>query len=318
MGRVNETVVTEFILLGFPSLAEIQYAMFSVSLMIYLVTLSANSLIIAVIRADHRLHSPMYFFLCNLSLIDIFYSSSNAPKALEGFLVKRNVITFFGCAAQMYCALSLGITQCILLAVMAWDRYVAICKPLNYHMIMSKRTCVQFAVLTWSSGFLLAVVHVSVTLTAPLCGHNQIDYPSCEVTAVLRLACTDIRLREAVIFLMSVAILIIPFAIILLTYSCIIATILRMPSAAGRQRAFSTCGSHVTVVTLFFGTAMAMYMRPRSMISIKSDKILTLFYGAVTPMLNPLIYTLRNKEVKGALTKLLCRKITSNDESVRT
>ncbi|XP_069461140.1 olfactory receptor 2B2-like [Ambystoma mexicanum] len=315
-GRVNHSVTSEFTLLGFSYTTQIKCAIFSILLLIYMVTLSANSLIITVIRVDHHLHSPMYFFLCNLSFIDLLYSSSTVPKVLEGLVVKRNVITFFGCAAQMYCALSLGITECILLAVMAWDRYVAICKPLNYHMIMNKRTCVQFAVLTWSSGFLLAVVHVCITLTAPLCRHSNIDYSSCEVTAVLRLACTDIRLREAVIFLMSVAILIIPFSIILLTYSCIISTILRMPSAAGRQRAFSTCGSHVTVVTLFFGTAMAMYMRPRSMISIKSDKILTLFYGAVTPMLNPLIYTLRNKEVKGALTKLLCRKIISKGQSV--
>ncbi|XP_078504517.1 olfactory receptor 2B2-like [Lissotriton helveticus] len=310
---INQTMVNEFILLGFSYQRQIKYAMFSIFLVIYLVTIVANIIIIILIQVDSKLHSPMYFFLCNLSVIDLWYSSANVPKGLEGFIEGRSVITFAGCAAQMYCALSLGITQCILLAVMAWDRYIAICNPLNYVMVMNRSFCIRLAAITWCSGFLLSVVHVSVTLTVPFCEHHKIDYPSCEVTAVLRLACMDIRFREAVIFLMSVMILLVPFSIILFTYSYIISTILRMPTTAGRQNAFSTCGSHLLVVTLFFGTAIAMYMRPRSMISPENDKVISMFYGAVTPMLNPLIYSMRNKDVVQAFHKLLRNHIGSKD-----
>ncbi|XP_078504524.1 olfactory receptor 2K2-like [Lissotriton helveticus] len=311
-GILNQTLEAEFELLGF------SYQLERIFLVIYMVTLTANSLIIVAIQAGSRLRTPMYFFLSNLSFIDICYTSSTVPKVLEGLISKRSVITFAGCAAQMYGALSLGVTQCILLAVMAWDRYVAICNPLNYVMVMNRSFCITLAVVTWCSGFLLSVVHVSVTLTVPFCGHRKIDFSSCEVTALLRLACTDIRLQEGVIFMMSVVILLVPFSIILFTYSYIISTILRMMTAAGRQKAFSTCGSHMLVVTLFFGTAMAMYLRPRSKISPEKDKVLTLTYGAVTPMLNPLLYSLHNQEVKLSLQKLIYKKRIPREQEHNT
>ncbi|XP_069461082.1 olfactory receptor 13C4-like [Ambystoma mexicanum] len=307
-GIINQTVVTEFILLGFSYQTRIKYTMFFIFLVVYVVTLIANSLVILVILTDSHFNSPMYFFLCNLSLIDLCYSSSSIPKSLEGMVANRSAITFPGCAAQMYCGLALGVAQCILLAVMAWDRYVAICRPLNYQVIMNKSVCYRLALITWCSAFLLSLVFVSVTLTTPFCGKHQIDHSACETKAVLRLACTDIHVREAVIFLMSVAILFIPVCIIFFTYTYIIFTILRMPSASGRHKAFSTCGSHLTVVILFFGTAMAMYLSPTSKNSAENNKVMSLFYGAVTPMLNPLIYTLRNNEVKGAVHRLFCRK----------
>ncbi|XP_069092561.1 olfactory receptor 2K2-like [Pleurodeles waltl] len=315
---INQTVVNEFILLGFSYQRQVKCAMFSIFLVIYLVTIVSNILIIILTQVDSKLQSPMYFFLCNLSCIDLCYSSANVPKGLEGMMVGRSFITFAGCAAQMYCALSLGVTQCILLAVMAWDRYIAICNPLNYVIVMNRSFCIRLAVITWCSGFLLSVVHVSLTLTVPFCGHRKIDYHSCEVTAVLRLACTDIRLREAGIFVMSVIILFIPLCIILFTYSYIISTILRMPTTAGRLKAFSTCSSHLLVVSIFFGTAMAIYMRPKSMISSKNDKVISVFYGAMTPMLNPLIYSMRNKDVMQAFQKLLWHKILSKDARFRS
>ncbi|XP_069461138.1 olfactory receptor 2F1-like [Ambystoma mexicanum] len=301
--------MTDFILLGFSYSQEIKYVLFALVLVIYLVTLIANGLILTVVVANANLHSPMYFFLWNLSCVDLFYSTTSIPKGLEGFLKERNLITFYGCAAQMYFALSLGIVQCILLAVMAWDRYIAICYPLNYTLIMNTGTCCKLAAITWCNGFLLSVVHVSVTLPLPRCGKNVVDYATCEVTAVLRLACGDIRLSEIVIFVMSVGILLVPLSLVLFSYTYIVATILKMPTAEGRRRAFSTCSSHLVVVTLFYGSAMVMYLRPRSMVSPEKDKVISVFYAVLTPALNPLIYTLRNKEVKGALKTLLPRAV---------
>ncbi|XP_029440520.1 olfactory receptor 2D2-like [Rhinatrema bivittatum] len=301
----NQTLVLEFILLGLSEKPELELVLFAVFLPVYLITLGANVLIIAVFCVDQHLHTPMYFFLCNLSVLDICYSSAYIPKSLKDFLSEKKTISFNGCAAQMYIALSLGVAECLFLAVMACDRYVAICHPLNYTVIMSWAVCMKTAAGTWIGGFLLSVVYVAFTLPLPFCGHNQINHFTCEVTAVLRLACTDIRKSEIAIFVMAVLVLIVPLSLIFLTYLHIIVAILRIRSADGRRRAFSTCTSHLTVVTLFFGTAMVMYLNPRSVVPAEKDKIFSLFYGAIIPMLNPLIYTLRNKEVKGALRKAI-------------
>ncbi|XP_030051260.1 olfactory receptor 2K2-like, partial [Microcaecilia unicolor] len=304
----NQTSTLEFILLGVSDQPKLELILFVVFFPVYLVTLCANVLIIMVVLLNRHLQNPMYFFLCNLSFLDICYASANIPKSLKNFLSERKTISFNGCAAQMYISLSLGETECLLLAIMACDRYVAICHPLNYTTIMNRVVCIKIATCTWISGFLLAVIHVAFTLTLPFCGHNRINHFTCEVTAVLRLACTDIRLIEIVIFVVGVLILIFPLSFILYTYIHILAAILKIHSANGRHKAFSTCTSHLTVVTIFYGTCILMYMRPRSVVSPQNDKIISLFYGAITPMLNPLIYTLRNNEVKGALRKLSVKK----------
>ncbi|XP_069461157.1 olfactory receptor 2K2-like [Ambystoma mexicanum] len=301
----NQSLLKDFILLGFSVSPQIKIVLFVVFLTIYLVTLIANSLIITVVRGDSRLHSPMYFFICNLSFIDLCYASTNVPTCLQGFLSERNTITFVGCVSQMFFGLSFGATQCMLLAVMAWDRYVAICNPLNYQLIMNRSVCSRLTIATWAVGFLNAIVHVSFTMTTPFCGRNKINHAVCELAAVLRLACVDTRLIEAVIFVVSIIVLVAPLSLIIFTYIHIISTILRMPTSTGRHKAFSTCGSHLTVVSLFYGTAIAIYMSPRSLISRENEKYISLIYGLVTPALNPLIYTLRNKEVKGSMKKLL-------------
>ncbi|XP_078504514.1 olfactory receptor 13C8-like [Lissotriton helveticus] len=302
----NQSLVTEFILSGFSIPPQLRAMLFPVFLIIYLITLLANSLIIAVVQTNPRLHSAMYFFLCNLSFLDLCFLTTDIPICLKGFLLEKNTITYSGCVTQMYLGFSLGVTQCFLLAVMALDRYFAICNPLNYQRLMSRVACIKICITTWTSGFLISVVHVSFTVTVPFCGHNEVNHVVCEVAAVLRLACIDTRLIEAVISGVGVVVLLVPLSLIIFTYLHIIATILRMPAASGRQ-AFSTCCSHLMVVTLFYGTTIVMYMSPRSMISADSEKVISLFYGLVTPALNPLIYTLRNKEVKGAVKNLCIR-----------
>ncbi|XP_069461170.1 olfactory receptor 2D3-like [Ambystoma mexicanum] len=305
MERVNQSLVTEFLLLGFSMPPRMSLILFVLFLIIYLFTLTANSLIITVIYRDSRLHSPMYFFLVNLSFLDLCYLTTTVPTCLKGFISKLNTITFAGCIAQMLIGLSLGATQCVLLAVMACDRYVAICNPLNYHRLLNNYNCIKLSISTWSSGILLSVVQMHYLMTVPFCGQNKINHVVCEVAAFLRLACTDIHLFEAVILMVSVVFLVAPMSLILFTYLRIISTVLTM-SAAGRRKAFSTCSSHLLVVVLFYGVAITIYMRPRTIDSIESDKVISLFYGLVTPALNPLIYTLRNTEVKGAMKNLLC------------
>ncbi|XP_029440364.1 olfactory receptor 2G3-like [Rhinatrema bivittatum] len=271
----------------------------------YLVAVSANMLILVAVWVNKHLHTPMYFFLTNLSFLDICYISSHLPNSLKEVFSERKVISFAGCAAEMYIALALGETQCLLLAVMACDRYVAICHPLNYVTIMNRPLCMKMAISTWISGFVLSVVHVAFTLTLPFCGRNRINHVACEIEAVLRLACTDIHLNEMVIFAVGVVILIIPLSFVLFTYVHIIAAILKISSSRGRHKAFSTCTSHLMVVTMFYGTCMVMYMTPRSLVSEDKHKIISMFYGALIPMLNPLIYTLRNNDVKEALRKTI-------------
>ncbi|XP_029460786.1 olfactory receptor 5V1-like [Rhinatrema bivittatum] len=301
MDRGNQTMVTEFILLGLSAQPETQVILFVIFLIVYMITLVGNILILTVVIIDHHLHTPMYFFLCNLAFLDICYSSMNVPNMIINFLSEKKTISFSACVAQMYISLSLGETECILLAVMAYDRYVAICNPLRYTVIMNRSICIKIAVITWISGFFLAVVHIAFTFQLPFCGHNQLNHFLCEVPAMLRLACADTTINEIVIFVVGVIILMTPVSFILVSYIHVIRAILKISSADGRQKTFSTCASHLTAVTLFFGSAMFMYMRPRSSFTAEVDKRATVFYVVIIPMLNPLIYTLRNKEVKGVV-----------------
>ncbi|XP_062994644.1 olfactory receptor 10A7-like [Elgaria multicarinata webbii] len=307
----NGTAVKEFILLGFASVPHSRILLFTVFLAIYVVTLTGNSLIIGVTSIDSRLDTPMYYFLRNLAVIDICYISSTVPQLLVHFQSRTQTIPLLACATQNYAFFAFGVTECFLLAVMAYDRYVAICNPLNYMLVMGHRACAKMAAASWILGFLHSVVLTVYTFHVPFCKSNRIDHFFCEAPQVLKLSCADTYINELVIFAVAVMVLIIPLSLVFVSYTRIVATIMRMSSAAGRRKTFSTCASHLTVVSLFYGAAIFMYMRPRSTHSAQQDKMISLFYSVITPMVNPMIYSLRNKEVKGAVFRILGGKVNS-------
>uniref|UniRef100_A0A8C3FLG9 Olfactory receptor n=1 Tax=Chrysemys picta bellii TaxID=8478 RepID=A0A8C3FLG9_CHRPI len=302
----NRTTVTDFILLGLSDDPQLQPFLFLVFLLIYLITFAGNMVIMGVIKADPQLHTPMYFFLSHLSFVDICYSSVTVPKMLENFLAEQKKISFNGCITQIFFfTLFVGV-EIFTLSVMAYDRYTAICDPLHYLDIMNKRICVQVVLSTWALGFLHALINTVPVLNLRFCGPNAISHFSCELPPLLQLSCTDATINKVVFFLCS-SVILGSFVLTLASYGSIITTILGIPSAAGRHKAFSTCSAHLMVVTLLFGTALFTYLQSRSSYSPDTDKMISLMYTVMTPLLNPVIYTLRNKEVKGALKKTLAR-----------
>ncbi|KAM9305586.1 putative olfactory receptor 2B3 [Gastrophryne carolinensis] len=303
----NETRAEIFILLGLYSNSGLQVYIFITFFFVYLIILFGNGLIILLIVSDTSLHTPMYFFLSNLSFLDLCYSTSTVPRMLRDLLSVSKIISYAECVAQMYISLSLGESECILLAIMAYDRYVAICYPLHYTTIMSKLVCVRLAAGTWIFGFILSISHVTLTLNTNLCGNNKIDHFLCEVPEMLSLGCEEIMLVEFIIYVVGVIILLTPVTFIVVSYVKIIGSILKISASSGRRKAFSTCGSHMIVVTIFYGSAMAGYMKPRSSSIPGTDKFIAIFYFIVTPMLNPMIYTLRNNDVKSALFRFRSR-----------
>ncbi|XP_066468841.1 olfactory receptor 13H1-like [Tiliqua scincoides] len=305
----NETEPEIFLLTGLSSQPFMRKVLFVVFLFLYLITITGNGLIVLLTAVDSHLHTPMYFFLGNLSLLDICYTSSTIPQMLAHSLAENPTISHARCFAQMRISLFLGVTECILLAVMAYDRFVAICSPLHYSLIMNRKVCGCLAASTWTLAFLLSVVP-SFIMKTQLCGHNVINHFLCEVQAVVKLACSDISASLGVTLGSSVFTLLVPFAFILVTYVRIGLAVLRIRSAQGWRKALSTCGSHLTVVGIFYGTAIAMYLKPPDR-SSNQDKFVAVFYIVVTPMLNPLIYSLRNKDVKGALWRAMGRKMDS-------
>ena len=307
MNRINESVPQEFILLGFSDRPWLELPLFVVFLISYILTIVGNLAIIIVSRLDSKLHTPMYFFLTNLSFLDLCYTTSIVPQMLVNICSLRKVISYGGCVAQLFISLALGSTECLLLAVMSFDRFAAICRPLHYSIIMHQRLCLQLAAASWVSGFSNSVLQSTLTLQMPLCGHKEVDHFFCEVPALLRLSCVDTTANEAELFFISVLFLLIPVTLILTSYAFIVQAVLRIQSVEGRRKAFGTCGSHLIVVSLFYGTAIYMYLQPPSPASKDRGKMVSLFYGIITPMLNPLIYTLRNKDVKGAFKRLIAR-----------
>ncbi|ELK24584.1 PREDICTED: olfactory receptor 2K2 [Myotis davidii] len=299
----NLTTWSFFFLEGFSKYPKLEIILFAFSLVMYLVTLLGNSTLILITILDSRLQTPMYFFLGNLSFMDICYTSASIPTLLVNLLSSQKTIVFSGCAVQMYLSLAMGSTECVLLAVMAYDRYVAICSPLRYPLLMSRQVCVQLATVSWVTGCLTALLETSCALRMPLCG-NLIDHFTCEILAVLKLACTSSLLMDVTMLAVSILLLPVPMLLICISYVFILSTILRISSAEGRNKAFSTCGAHLTVVVLYYGAALYMYLKPSSSGSQQIDKIISLLYGVLTPMLNPIIYSLRNKEVKDAMKKL--------------
>lgn len=307
MGEGNQTFVAEFVLLGLSQDPEIQILLFCVFLIIYLLSVFGNLLIIILIQTDSRLHTPMYFFLTNLSFADLCFSTSIVPQMLVHFLVKKKTISFAGCSLQIVVFLLAGCSECALLAVMSYDRYVAVCKPLRYAAVMTRQACLQLAVGSWASGALVSLVDTTFTFQLPYQGRNVVNHYFCEPPALLKLASADTHEAETAIAAMGVAILLAPVSLILVSYGNIISTVVQMPSGAGRLKAFSTCGSHLTVVVLFYGSAIFAYMRPNAKTMNERDKVISVFYSAVTPMLNPIIYSLRNKDVKGALRRVTAK-----------
>ncbi|KAM7120419.1 olfactory receptor 2A5-like [Molossus nigricans] len=304
----NQTWVTEFILLGFPLSPRMQMFLFGLFSLFYATTLLGNGAILGLIWLDSRLHTPMYFFLAHLAIVDISYASNNVPKMLENLLHEKKTIFFVPCITQTFLYMAFAHTECLLLVVMSYDRYVAICQPLHYSVIVSWRVCTVLAATSWACGSLLALVHVVLILRLPFCGPREINHFFCEILSVLGLACADTRLNQVVIFVACVFILVVPLSVVLASYTCILFAILRIQSGEGRRKAFSTCSSHLCVVGLFFGSAIVMYMAPRSRHPEEQQKVLFLFYSLFNPMLNPLIYSLRNSEVKGALGRALCKE----------
>ncbi|XP_004423344.1 PREDICTED: olfactory receptor 2S2-like [Ceratotherium simum simum] len=315
MESANQTAsVTEFILLGLSAHPKLEKMFFVLILSMYLVILLGNGVIILVTVSVSRLHTPMYFFLGNLSFLDICYTTSSVPLILDSFLTPRKTISFSACALQMFLSFAMGATECVLLGMMAFDRYMAICNPLRYPVVMSKAAYVPMAASSWAAGSAASMVQTSLAMKLPFCENNVINHFTCEILAVLKLACADISISVISMGVTNVIFLAIPVLFIFVSYVFIIATILQIPSAEGRKKAFSTCSAHLTVVVVFYGTILFMYRKlkskdPRG--SDKqdlSDKLISLFYGVVTPMLNPIIYSLRNKDVKAALRKLVSQK----------
>ncbi|KFO35532.1 olfactory receptor 2G3 [Fukomys damarensis] len=304
MGRANDSALPGFILLGFSDHPGLEPVLFGLVLLCYLLTLVGNITIIVVSYLDLPLHTPMYFFLSNLSLLDLCFTTSLAPQTLVNLRGPEKTITYWGCVVQLYTSLALGSTECVLLAVMALDRYVAVCKPLHYAAIMSPWLCCQLALASWLSGVANSLVHATFTLRLPLCGNRRLDHFICEVPALLKLACVDTVVNQLVLFTVSILFLILAPALILMSYGFIVQAVLRIKSSESRHKAFSTCSSHLTVVVIFYGTIIYMYMQPRDSYSQDQGQFLSLFYTMVTPALNPPIYTLRNKDMKEALKRL--------------
>ncbi|XP_075415119.1 olfactory receptor 13F1-like [Tenrec ecaudatus] len=307
MTETNCTIISNFIFLGFSHYPKVEVIIFALCLLMYLITLLGNIILISVSILDSHLHTPMYFFLSNLSFLDIWYTSSALTPMLANVVTKKNTISFSGCAVQMYLSLAMGSTECVLLSMMAYDRYVAICSPLRYPIIMNKSICAHIAAGSWVTGSLTALVETISVLQLPLCGKNIINHFTCEILAVLKLVCVDTSMVELLMLVISTLLLPVPMLLICVSYAFILSNILRISSVDGRSKAFSTCAAHLTVVILFYGTALSMYLKPSAVDSQEIDKFMALLYVVLTPMLNPIIYSLRNKEVKMAVKRLLVR-----------
>nr|XP_020724852.1 olfactory receptor 1013-like [Odocoileus virginianus texanus] len=300
----NNHTVTEFILVGFTTDPKMQLVLFVVFLGVYSMTLVGNTTLIVLICNDSRLHTPMYFFIGNLSFLDLWYSSVYTPKILVTCISEDKSISFTGCVVQFFFSAGLAYSECYLLAAMAYDRYAAISSPLLYAQVMSRRLCICLVIYSYTGGFVNAVILTSNTFTLNFCGGNTIDDFFCDVPPLVKLACDVKETYQDVLYFLLASNVITPTVLILASYAFIIAAILRIHSTQGRLKAFSTCSSHLISVTLYYGSILYVYSHPSSSYSLERDKVVSTFYTVVFPMLNPMIYSLRNKDVKDALKKL--------------
>ncbi|XP_006113015.4 olfactory receptor 10A7-like [Pelodiscus sinensis] len=304
----NQTSVTEFILLGFGDLPGLQVPLFLLFLLIYLVTMAGNILVVVLVVADRHLHTPMYFFLGNLSCLEICYSSTLLPQLLAGLLTGDWTISFTGCLTQFYFFGALAGSECLLLSVMSYDRYLAICNPLHYAARMSGRSCLQLAGGSWIGGLLGCSITTVPMSQLTFCGPKGIDHFFCDFIPLVKLSCNDPMVMDLLAIAVSLIFLLVPFLLTLTSYICILSTILNIRSTTGRQKAFSTCSSHLIMVSIYYGALLIAYMFPTTDLLSNFRKVLSVSYTTLTPLVNPLIYTLRNREVQEALCKA-CREL---------
>ncbi|XP_075049282.1 olfactory receptor 6B1-like [Mixophyes fleayi] len=300
-------IISSFIIIGFPTSHPIQILLFFSFLFMYILTIVENLLVIIIIWNSSKLHKPMYFFLGHLSFLETWYVTVTVPKLLSIFLTNNRGISLTGCMTQLYFFLFLGCTECVLLTVMAFDRYVAICNPLHYVTIMNHRFCFILAFCTWLTGFTISFIKIYYISRLTFCHSNLVNHFYCDVSPMLNLACAGTKVTEVVDFILALAILLVPLSLTCLSYMCILNTILKIPHSSGRIKAFSTCASHLVVVVILYSTTLFMYARPSRAQSVYYNKLVSVVYTVVTPFLNPIIYCLRNKEVKEAICKLVFR-----------
>ncbi|XP_076983312.1 olfactory receptor 13C2-like [Tamandua tetradactyla] len=311
----NQTILIEFFLKGLSGYPRLELLFFVLILIMYVIILLGNGTLILISILDSHLHTPMYFFLGNLSFLDICYTTTSIPSTLVSFLSKRKTISFSGCAVQMFLGLAMGTTECVLLGTMAFDHCVAICNPLRYPVIMSKDSYVPMAAGSWLAGVVNSAVQTALVVQLPFCRNKVINNLSCEILAVMKLACANISENEFIMLVATALFILTPLLLIIGSYTLILASILKIRSSGGRTKVFSTCSAHLTVVIIFYGTILFMYMKPKSKESLNSDdldatdKLISMFYGVMTPMMNPLTYSLRNKDVKEAVKHLLRRRV---------
>ncbi|KAM3922938.1 olfactory receptor 10AG1-like [Leptodactylus fuscus] len=313
MERRNQTTLTEFILAGFSDVPQLQNFLFVVFLCIFKISFLANLFIILLYSFSPSLHTPMYFFLANFSILEICYVSTIIPKMLINLFYHQKTITFHGCAVQLYCFLLLGSAECYMLAAMAYDRYNAICHPLLYSNIMRRLVCIRLVLACWFIGTIVGVLQTILIFSLPFCGSNRINNFYCDIPPLLSLACKNTQFNEILIFIITFIIVIGPFILTVISYTNIIWTIVMHHPAGMRRKAFSTCTSHLIVVSMFFGSATIMYSRPKSSYGKDEEKFLSLIYTIIAPLMNPFIYSLRNTDVKNAVKKvILGNKIVRN------
>uniref|UniRef100_A0A8C6A5V9 Olfactory receptor n=2 Tax=Marmota marmota marmota TaxID=9994 RepID=A0A8C6A5V9_MARMA len=307
MKRENYSIMTEFTFQAFSSFHEHQMTLFVVFLKLYIFTLAGNVIIVTIIRIDRHLHTPMYFFLSMLSTSETVYTLVILPRMLSSLVGMSQSISLAGCATQMFFFVTFGITNCFLLTAMGYDRYVAICNPLRYTIIMNKRVCFQLVGGACSIGLIVAVTQVSAVFRLPFCA-TKVAHFFCDIRPVMKLSCIDTTVNEILTLVISVLVLVVPMGLVFISYVLIISTILKIASAEGRKKAFATCASHLTVVIVHYGCASIAYLKPKSENTRDEDQLISVTYTVITPLLNPVVYTLRNKEVRDALYRAVCRK----------
>ncbi|KAM9666429.1 olfactory receptor 2W1-like [Trichechus inunguis] len=305
MDQNNYSSLCDFILLGFSDHPKLEIVLSGVVTIFYLITFVGNTAIILVSLLDSHLHTPMYFYLRNLSFLDLCFTNTIIPQMLVNLWGSDKTISFVGCVIQLYVYMWLGSIECLLLAVMSYDRFTAICKPLHYLVIMNPHLCLKMIIMVWGISLTNSVVLCTLTLNLPRCGNNILNHFLCELPAMLKIACVDTTAVEMSVFALGIVFVLMPLFLILISYGYIARAVLRMKSKAGQRKAIDTCGSHLTVVSIFYGTITYMYLQPGNSAPKDWGKFLTLFYTIITPSLNPLIYTLRNKDMKDALKKLM-------------
>ncbi|XP_034646107.1 olfactory receptor 6N1-like [Trachemys scripta elegans] len=305
----NQTAIKEFIILGFGDLPDLQILVFLMFQVIYMATVAGNTLIVMLIVVNQHLHTPMYYFLSNLSCLETCYTSTILPRLLASLLTRDKTISVRGCIIQLYFCGSLACTECYLLAAMSYDRYLAICKPLHYSTLMNIRFCLQLTAGSWLNGCLVTAIFVLFLSQLIFCDPNEINHFYCDSIPLIELSCSDTHQVILLDFILVSVFTLPPFLLTLISYVCIITTILRIPSTTGRQKAFSTCSSHLIVVTIFYGSIMIVYLLPKHDTLRNLNKVLSLCYTVLTPLVNPLIYSLRNREVKEALCKAVSKYV---------